>query len=56
MKNRGGFIDRESMRPGARGGGVGGGTEENVLSFSFSPSALTDCRKGKKKNVCVQTN
>ena len=44
MKNRGGFIDRESMRPGARVG-----TEENVLSFSFSPSALTDCRKGKKK-------
>ena len=44
MKNRGGFIDRESMRQGARVG-----TEENVLSFSFSPSALTDCRKGKKK-------
>ena len=44
MKNRGGFIDRESMRQGARVG-----TGENVLSFSFSPSALTDCRKGKKK-------
>ena len=48
MKNRGGFIDRESMRQGARVG-----TEENVLSSSFSPSALTDCRKGKKKRLCT---
>lgn len=46
MKSRGGFIDRESMQDGARVG-----EEENVLSFSFSPSALTDCRKGKKKRL-----
>ena len=55
MKNRGGFIDRESMRPGARGGG-GGGQKRMFFLFLSRPPRSPIVEKVKKKNVCVQTN